>query len=307
MKFTNLKWWMPKIVCLIAAFGFWVYVMNEQNPMVENSYTIPVEVRNLDKTLVATNVPQRVKAVVRMNRSDIIKMRSDNIKAYVDLSGLAEGTYVHTPIYISVPGNGTVVSQDPDYFDLVIDAYAVKSLPATVEFVGTPPPGFKAKQKSVTPETITIAGAGHQVELADRAVISINVTSKVKDFEELGTVNVLDAEGNTVTGVEIIPGRVRTSIHMEEAQKSGTMILKPTTKGDPAKGYKVGKVTVTPSVVLLKASESLFDKQKELNLPEVDVTDATDTIVKQVSVISPDKGTSLPATATVTVEINKEE
>ena len=43
----------------MTAFAFWVYVMNEQNPLVENSYTVPVEVRNLDRSLVALNVPQR--------------------------------------------------------------------------------------------------------------------------------------------------------------------------------------------------------------------------------------------------------
>ena len=47
MKYTNLRWWLPKFLCLMAAFAFWVYVMNEQNPLVENSYTVPVEVRNL--------------------------------------------------------------------------------------------------------------------------------------------------------------------------------------------------------------------------------------------------------------------
>jgi hypothetical protein len=53
MKYTNLRWWLPKFLCLMAAFAFWVYVMNEQNPLVENSYTVPVEVRNLDRSLVA--------------------------------------------------------------------------------------------------------------------------------------------------------------------------------------------------------------------------------------------------------------
>lgn len=306
MKYTNWKWWMPKIICLILAFGFWVYVMNEQNPMVENSYTIPVEVRNLDKSLVATNVPQRVKAVVRMNRSDIIKMRSDNIKAYVDLQGLTDGSYPHTPIYISVPGNGSVVTQNPDYFDLTIDTYAVKSLPATVEFVGTPPKGFKAEKKAVTPDVITIAGASSQVALADRAIISINVSGKNKDFEELGNVNVLDVEGNTVTGLEVMPGRVRTSIHMVESSKTGQMALKPEVKGEPAAGYKMGRVSVSPATVLLKAPESFFEANKIFSLPEVDVSGATETLVQRIPLSVPGDGTSVPAEVTVTVEIEKE-
>ena len=198
MKYTNPKWWLPKLLCLIAAFSFWIYVMNEQNPLMENSYTIPVEVRNLDRSLVATNVPKNIKAVIRMTRSDMITMRTDNIKAYVDLDGLTDGNYPNTPIRISLPGNETVVSQDISYFDLVIDTYAVKSLPAQVEFIGTPPQGFKAEKKSVTPEYITIAGASHQVELANRAIVSVSVSSKTKDFEEFDAVNILDEAVHTL-------------------------------------------------------------------------------------------------------------
>lgn len=241
MKYTNLRWWLPKFLCLMAAFAFWVYVMNEQNPLVENSYTVPVEVRNLDRSLVALNVPQRVKVKIRMNRSDLVSMRSDNIKAYVDLDGFTDGDYPNTPIHISVPGNETVISQDQTYFDLFIDTYAVKSLPAQVEFIGALPAGFKAERKSTTPEYITVAGASSRTALADRAIISVNVAGKSKDFDEFDAVNVLDADGNTVTGIDIMPTRVRVSVHMSEDQKTGNIPFKPIVKGEPAEGYKVSE------------------------------------------------------------------
>ena len=114
MRFAKHEWWLPKIFCLIAACALWVYVMNEQNPMVENTYTVPVEVRNLDRSLVATNVPHKVKAKIRMPRSDMVYMRSDNIKAYVDLSGLTDGDFPNTKIHISVPGDESVISVTPE-------------------------------------------------------------------------------------------------------------------------------------------------------------------------------------------------
>ena len=81
MKYSRTQWWLPKLLCLIAACAFWVYVMNEQNPVMENTYTIPVEVRNLDRSLVATNVPSKVRVKIRMSRSDMISLRTDDIKA----------------------------------------------------------------------------------------------------------------------------------------------------------------------------------------------------------------------------------
>ena len=46
MNITKLQWWLPKILCLIAACAFWAYVMNEQDPQVESTYIVPVEVKN---------------------------------------------------------------------------------------------------------------------------------------------------------------------------------------------------------------------------------------------------------------------
>lgn len=306
MKYTNPKWWLPKLLCLIAAFSFWIYVMNEQNPLMENSYTIPVEVRNLDRSLVATNVPKNIKAVIRMTRSDMITMRTDNIKAYVDLDGLTDGNYPNTPIRISLPGNETVVSQDISYFDLVIDTYAVKSLPAQVEFIGTPPQGFKAEKKSVTPEYITIAGASHQVELANRAIVSVSVSSKTKDFEEFDAVNILDEAGNTVTSIEVMPTRVRASVQMKEDQKTENIPVKAVLKGEPASGYKVGKITVNPPMATVKAPESYFEKNDMLTAEEIDITGAAEDVTRRIDLPKPENGIIIPGSVTVTVEIEKE-
>ena len=182
MKWTRMEWWFPKLLCLIAACALWVYVMNEQNPMMENTYTVPVETRNLDRSLVATNVPDSVKVKIRMPRSDMVYMRSDNIKAYVDLSGMTDGDYPNTPILVSVPSDETVISVSPQHFNLNVDTYAVKTLPAKVQAFGTPETNFSLDSTKVTPDTITIAGSSSKIAQADRAVVSVNLAGKEKDF-----------------------------------------------------------------------------------------------------------------------------
>lgn len=226
MKYTRFEWWLPKLLCLIAACALWVYVMNEQNPQVENTYTVPVETRNLDRSLVATNVPSTVKVKVRMSRSDMIYMRSDNIKAYVDLTGITDGDYPNTPIHVSVPGDESVVSVTPKTFDLNVDTYAVKTLPANVQIFGTPETNFSVESKKVTPDTITIAGSSAMIAKADRAVVSVNIAGKEKSFTEFDSVNILDADGNTVTGLDIMPSQVKVAVKMKEATKLGNLPIR---------------------------------------------------------------------------------
>lgn len=306
MKYTRFEWWLPKLLCLIAACALWVYVMNEQNPQVENTYTVPVETRNLDRSLVATNVPSTVKVKVRMSRSDMIYMRSDNIKAYVDLTGVTDGDYPNTPIHVSVPGDESVVSVTPKTFDLNVDTYAVKTLPANVQIFGTPETNFSVESKKVTPDTITIAGSSAMIAKADRAVVSVNIAGKEKSFTEFDSVNILDADGNTVTGLDIMPSQVKVAVKMKEATKLGNLPIRIDTKGEPAKGYKVGRITITPPVATITAPISFFSNNKTLDLDPIDVTGASADIHQVVNVNVPSGGSVAVPKVTVVVEIDKD-
>lgn len=306
MKYTRFEWWLPKLLCLIAACALWVYVMNEQNPQVENTYTVPVETRNLDRSLVATNVPSTVKVKVRMSRSDMIYMRSDNIKAYVDLTGVTDGDYPNTPIHVSVPGDESVVSVTPKTFDLNVDTYAVKTLPANVQIFGMPETNFSVESKKVTPDTITIAGSSAMIAKADRAVVSVNIAGKEKSFTEFDSVNILDADGNTVTGLDIMPSQVKVAVKMKEATKLGNLPIRIDTKGEPAKGYKVGRITITPSVATITAPISFFSSNKTLDLDPIDVTGASSDIHQVVNVNVPSGGSVAVPKVTVVVEIDKD-
>ncbi|MGN0954196.1 CdaR family protein [Dialister sp.] len=306
MKYTRVEWWLPKLLCLIAACALWVYVMNEQNPQVENTYTVPVETRNLDRSLVATNVPSTVKVKVRMSRSDMIYMRTDNIKAYVDLAGMTDGDYPNTPILVSVPGDESVISVTPKTFDLNVDTYAVKTLPANVQIFGTPENNFSVESNKVTPDTITIAGSSTMVAKADRAVVSVNIAGKEKSFAEFDSVNILDADGNTVTGLDVMPSQVKVAVKMKEQTKLGNLPIKAETKGEPAKGYKVGKITVSPAVETLTAPISYFEKNRTLDLDPIDVTGATQDIHQVVTVNTPPGGSVAVPKVVVTIEIEKD-
>ena len=194
----------------------------------------------------------------------------------------------------------------PEYFDLMVDTYAVKTLPASVEVFGSPDANFSVESKKATPDTITIAGSSSRIAEANRAVISVNVAGKDKNFVEFDSVNVLDANGNTVTGLDVMPSQVKVNVHMKELTKLGNLPMKVETTGEPAKGYKVGKITINPPVATLTAPISYFEKNQALELPAIDVTGESDTVRKMVDVPVPEGGSTTTTKTMVTVEIEKE-
>lgn len=307
MKYTKFHWWLPKVLCLIAASVFWLYVMNEQNPIMTSTYTVPVEVRNLDRSLVALNVPKSVRVDVSMSRNNLMRLRSDDIHAYVDLQNVTDGEYPNTRIAVSVPGDGEAVSVTPGYFDLTIDPYAVKSLPITVNFFGNLPSGYKANLKTATPSSLTVAGSSSSVAAVNRAVASVNLTGKTAGFTEFDSISVMDEDGNTVTEIDVMPTQVRVTVDVTEETKTANVPLTARVKGTPAAGYRAGQPLASPLVATVTAPGSVLDHLKSINLGEIDVTGASSDVTVQLPVPLPEGATSVPQTASVTVPVTAAE
>ena len=61
--------WVAKILALILAFILWIYVMNEQNPPVEATFSVPLEVQNLADPLILQDAPDYIRIKVKGPRS----------------------------------------------------------------------------------------------------------------------------------------------------------------------------------------------------------------------------------------------
>ena len=93
---------------------------------------------------------------------------------------------------------------------------------------------------------------------------------------------------------------------MSEDQKTGNIPFKPIVKGEPAEGYKVSEITVTPPVATVKAPESYFDKNTVVELEEIDITGAKESVTKKIDIPKPENGIIIPGAVTVHVKIEKE-
>ena len=84
--------WPAKILSLLAAIVMWFFIMRDQNPVMEVSYTVPVQVQNLAANYIIEDAPQYVRVTLSGPRDTIINLKSENLKAYIDASGGFNGT-----------------------------------------------------------------------------------------------------------------------------------------------------------------------------------------------------------------------
>ena len=97
------KNWQLKIICFLLAIVLWFVIINEQNPLSEGSYTVPITVENLNSQYITSNVPKTVYVRLSGPRNTIINVGPSDIKAYIDLSNVQEGE-VEVPVHVEIPG-----------------------------------------------------------------------------------------------------------------------------------------------------------------------------------------------------------
>ena len=89
----NRDKWFARFMCIFIACCLWIYVMSEQNPIVEKEFAIPLASRNLAEGMIVFNVPEKVSVRVRGTRTALANMPESDIFAFVNLSKLSVGTH----------------------------------------------------------------------------------------------------------------------------------------------------------------------------------------------------------------------
>ena len=169
--------WPAKILSLLAAIVMWFFIMRDQNPVMEVSYTVPVQVQNLASNYIIEDAPQYVRIILSGPRDTIINLKSENLKAYIDASGVSTGQN-NVTIHFNPPSGMSIVEIKPDTVTINVDEFASKKLPVEIVPIGQIPDNVALKSVTVIPKEVTVSGRKQQVMAATRVVMKVNVAGQ---------------------------------------------------------------------------------------------------------------------------------
>lgn len=248
-----------KILCVILAAVLWLYVMNEQNPPIESSFTIPLETRNLASDLVLVDVPDSVRVKVRGPRSIIAGVQVSDIKAYIDLKTLGEGRHT-VKVSTAVPASLELVEVNPDKAVLRLDIASNKQLPVEIKLTGTAPQGIVVGKAATNLEQITVEGPKSLVASVDKIIAPVDLTGKNTDFSAETQVIAINKEGKEVEGLSISPAKVTVTLNMVKGVNKKLVDIKPVTYGDLPQGYVLKGISTTPAKIEISGPFDILDK-----------------------------------------------
>lgn len=265
------KKWQLKIICLLMAIVLWFFIINEQNPMSEGSYTVPIVVENLDSQYITSNVPKTVYVRLSGPRNTIINVGPSDIKAYIDLSDAQEGE-MSAPVRIEIPAGTELKKQSMTSADIMVDVYTVRELALTPHLVGQTKNDIFVSSLKVVPEKVVISGARRLVKQVEQAVVEIPIEDRIDDFSIMAPIRLVAADGSRIEGLEMTPwqSNIRISIGHNAVTKDIPVYV--TTEGDVSSSISLKEIKINPNTVAVKGDANILKNLSRIDLPPIDIS-----------------------------------
>lgn len=299
MKKENI---IARIVSIIIACGLWIYVMTDQNPIVERNIEVKLEQRNLPETMVVFNAPDKVTVKVRGSRTVVSDDVEKLVSAGIDLKNVVEGQQ-ELPVQVEF-SRGDIITVSPSEVSVYVDTVSEKTVPVRTRVVGSSVDDLVVGSSTITPSEVTIKGATHRLSNVSKVVAPIDITNKKTDFAVESTLVAVSDDGYDIPNMKITPEIATVEAKMVKQMISVDVPVKVIMAGNVPEGITVTQTTVFPKVVRITAPPSILKGIKEINTKPVDVSTLTGSMSIPAELDLPEK--AIPETSTVEVRFSVE-
>jgi len=281
-----LRWLVKNLGTLLTAFILavivWVSAVIASDPNEEHILNRPVsiEIIGQDTNLqIMGDVARNVTLVLRAPSSVWTQLNNDqqSVTAKVDLSSLGPGVHsVEVQVQIT-PHLVRLISQDPQQITVTLDSITTQVFPVNLNVTGKPPVGYQAQTPLLDPTQVTVTGPESLISKVKQARINIDITNANQTINRDVVPLLLNAEGQTVSGLTISPEAVTVTQPITLLGGYRYVIVRAISTGQVGPGYRVTNIFVTPVGVVVFSS----DPELVNNLPGYVETQAIDLTGKE--------------------------
>ncbi len=280
------------IISLLLGFFFWAIATEAEDPTIEEAYPqlLPVAIVGLPDRQIAYGAERsHVRVTVRAPKSVWQTLQTDDFRAQVDLSHVATGT-ITVPIHVTLNKSpATIVNVSPPNLTLHVETIAEKTVPVVVQQVGTPAIGYRADLSIVVPRMVQIQGPASLVTQVVHTKVVVDVQDKWEDVQVDDHPVPVDAEEHQVPHIEVIPDTVTVRAHIQEPGYLRNLPVNITLEGNPAPGYRIANLKVSPEIVTVFGSTAAVQNAPRfLQTQPISLTGATTSLTTSLALQMPE-------------------
>ncbi len=295
--------WPLKVAALALAALLYVGLVATQDSSV---YPGPITVTyvHLPPDSVVTNQLKDVEQIRYLAPADVGHLTGSNFQATVDLANVQPtGTPVSLPVDVQADDpRVTIIDVKPRTVTVILDKSAAADVPVTV-VKSESGPGVTVGETVFTPQQARVLGPAAAVGrvVAVRVTVTLDPSGLNYDQEVEGVP--VDIAGAPVTGVTVVPATFHVQIPQITNGQTRSLPVNPVLSGDPAPGFRVSGIAVSPATVLVQGDATQLVKMIEVDTAPVGVFGATRDVSSVVALSLP-TGVAVAGGGTVTVTVH---
>ena len=310
---TYPKWWKNlwepprytgfKICSILLALLIWAYIMINEYPVTETSFTVPVEMRNLSSELAIPDVTRQVTVRVQADSSVIKDLSRSSLTAYVDFSGVTTGEAT-LPVKCELPENVTFVSVSPETLTFTLEELVSREFTVEAQIVGQPAEDHSLLDPVLDPTVITLYGSEANLAQVARVAVTANVDGLQENFSQRLTVDVFTDNGVNISDLfDYSPETVAMLVPVIYSQPEKSLAVTANLVGTPALGYQVSRVIVEPSTVRAFGDFDLLESLYYLSTEAIDISGLKKNATYTASIEHSPNITLAQETVTIVVQV----
>ncbi len=304
----NLGW---MIASILLALVVWVAATMANNPVeqrelsrVEITYEIPDGFVLVNEG----SLPQTVSVFIRTQESEWGLLVPDDVTVIAAPEDVRRpGEYrVELDAMINAPRFGTVAAVRPSTLTLEIGVLSEARAPIDVVVRREPPLGYSYPSELVCDQTeVIVRGSTERVQSVRSAEVRIDLSDKRNPFTDTFDLIPVNADGRTVSNVELSPSSVVCSVDIQVREDVTPIEVLPATTGSPPDGYIFeGYDSFSPrSVGVTGDRDAIAGMNRVVRTAPIDLRGRTETFTVDVPVQLPAGVRLVPEDQTISVTV----
>lgn len=290
--------WFVRFISL--AFAVMLYLIVNMDPTVNNAGVVPdgedqtytIEDVNItpeynEEEYAITNVTENADVTLAGSQTAIMLFRlsrSDSYELYLDMQNLGAGTHNVQVSHRDFPTD-LEVTPSPEYATVTLEEKQETTFPLETQILNEDQnEEFSFGNPTVSPEEVTVSGAGTTIEQIDRVAAQVDVSEADGDVNGSFPIVAFDTEGNELD-VNIEPQEASVELSADAPSKEVPVNVERT--GSLSADAAISEVTVSDETVTIYGSEEAVQNAESINAA-LDLNEISESGTYELDVQLPD-------------------
>jgi YbbR domain-containing protein len=251
------------LTSFLLAIAVWIMAVTSSDPSIERDYpsNVPVELIGQNPNLVITSeIPQSISLTLRAPTSiwDSLISSRVPVRAVMDLSGLGEGSHT-IPIQVQIGIKPVeIIRFSPQSTSLDLEVLETKEFDIRLINQGSLAVGYQSSKAELSESKVLISGAKSFVNKVVEVRAVVRLTDAKNDINQIISLQPVDVNGSIVKDISLSPEKITVTQKVFERGGYRNVVVNVVTNGQPANGYRMSGLSVTPPTVTVFSSDPML-------------------------------------------------